>query len=70
MKVVADSPLGLYHFEDWFIHKLSKKEYQFYIDPWEGRFILYKDNRIFSTYDMCFRAARKWMRDHQNEIYG
>lgn len=23
----------------------------------------------FSDFDTCFRAARKWMRDHQNEIY-
>lgn len=24
----------------------------------------------FSDFDTCFRAARKWMRDNQGEIYG
>jgi hypothetical protein len=24
----------------------------------------------FTTYDQCFRAARKWMRNNQNLVYG
>lgn len=55
-------------FDDWFIHRKSKNEYGFVIDPLDKE-LFYVDPRIFSSYDMCFRAARKWIRDNQNLVY-
>ena len=67
------SRLGLYHFEDWFIDQLSTKEFQFGIDPFpspgKNHKFFYLNSTIYSSYDSCFRAARKWMRDNQNIIY-
>lgn len=66
MNKPVKSPYGIYHFEDWYIIECSKQSYEFLVDYNNS---LLSDKCIYSTYDDCFRAARKWMRDHQNDIY-
>ena len=53
----------------------TNKGFHFEITDEEDYYVLvfsHADLKIprFSTFDMCFRAARKWMRDNQNLIYG
>jgi hypothetical protein len=60
----------LYHFEDWLIVKnLPEKKFFFVVDPY-GFTFFYVDKIKYDIYDQCFRAARKWMRDNQNLVYG
>ena len=62
---------GLCHFEDWFIKK-DKNGFSFGIDPFprEGvNSLLFFESSDFDSYDQCFRAARKWIRDNQNLVY-
>jgi hypothetical protein len=50
------------------------KKYSFYFEIFDknGRIICFSNfdlGMAFSTYDECFRAARKWIRDNQNLVY-
>lgn len=35
-----------------------------------GKSCRHVDGRTFDSYDSCFRAARNWMKNNQNLIYG
>ena len=51
----------------------KKYEYDFEILDKDGYLLCYSSfdlGMTFSTYDQCFRAARKWIRDNQNLVYG
>jgi hypothetical protein len=48
-------------------------KYDFTILDKDGYLLCYSSfylGMTFSTYDQCFRAARKWIRDNQNLVYG
>jgi hypothetical protein len=48
-------------------------EYDFEILDKDGYLLCYSSfdlGMTFNTYDQCFRAARKWIRDNQNLVYG
>jgi hypothetical protein len=47
----------------------SKRSKNFYFNV-IGVECIHLDPRSFLTFGQCFRAARKWMRDNQNRIYG
>ncbi len=54
------------------IHRKYLKDFCFEILDHYGYVICYSDYDLklkLSSYDSCFRAARKWMRDNQNIIY-
>lgn len=53
----------------WLIVKiLPEKKFFFVVNPY--RFTLFYVDKIkYNTYDQCFRAVRKWIRDNQNLVY-
>lgn len=60
-----------YHFEDWLIVKnLLEKKFSFVVDPCrrdrDGFTLFYVDKIKYDTYDQCFRASRKWIRENNH----
>jgi hypothetical protein len=61
--------LAVVHRIDW---KPGYYYYDFEILDKDGYLLCYSNfdlGMTFSTYDQCFRAARKWIRDNQNLVY-
>jgi hypothetical protein len=51
----------------------NKYSFYFEILDKDGYLLCYSNfdlDMTFGTYDQCFRAARKWIRDNQNLVYG
>ena len=51
------------------------KKYGFYFEIFDENGLVlcsstFDFGMTFDTYDQCFRAARKWIRDNQNLVYG
>ena len=68
MRVVNFGDGKTYYFKDLTIIKNTNFNYYWFFIFKEN--MRHVDQRKFKSYDMCFRAARKWIRDNQNLVYG